>query len=294
MGAEVKPHFGCTTKLGQQHVRNYVSGLVSMHTGIIALIQFEFPLAKPEGYTAFGASCKTKHSDPVVVLVDERKFLMLAALGETALGDYSSMPFLGDGKPPSNGSNCVADANVFGARGYAGALLQHVDTGTEFCVVAGTFPHCYGAWTQEFRQATHQHCHGRRLLLIVDTNAACETEGPEASRRVSMEDIGKNQSMHWGSCSDPAVHSDEPTCCHDLRQGHPEARYWYDRTALCGGGVVEQFHVNGEFSCGADEEHKFTTAVVHLSGKVDDPAERAMDSLGQGVESPASNQLMNF
>jgi len=268
--AEVKPHYQCSSSAdGLNRVRKHIGGLVSNSTGLIAMIQFEATLSKPNGYAAFGASCVAKHSDDIVVLFDENQFSIVSAIGGTIVGNYSKMPWFSSGKQPASGDNCVADPSLYGERAYAGALLQHTASGEQLCVVSGDFPHCYGAWQPQFLQNIQQSCKGRRLLLIGDTNAACESQGPLASKKISMQDIAKNHSADWGLCSDPAVDNSEPTCCHDLKQGHPEARYWYDRTALCvpagaGGGFVEQFQVNDEFVCGVNEEHKYTTAIVHL------------------------------
>lgn len=268
--AEVKPHYQCSTADGQDHVRNHINGLVGQETGIISLIQFEFTLAQPTGYTSFGASCTTGHADPVVVLVNEKQFSIVSGIGETTVGDYASLPFLSTGKAPPSGSMCVADPSVYGQRGYAAAVLKHTSSGTEFCAISGTFPHCRGSWQQSFIDSIKQSCTGRPVLVIADTNAACETEGPQASKGESMQAISDHHNAGWGACSDPAIENPAPTCCHDLSQGHPEARYWYDRTAICGGGVVDSFQVNDNFVCGTNEEHKYTTAIVHLSGSSDE------------------------
>jgi hypothetical protein len=268
--AEVKPHWQCAASAnGLNNVRKHIGGLVSNSTGLIAMIQFEATLSNPKGYAAFGASCVSRYPDPVVVLFDESQFSMVSAVGGTIVGDYSKMPWLTTGKQQASGDNCVADPSIYGERGYAGALLHHTASGEELCVVAGTFPHCYGSWQPQFLQNIQQSCNGRRLLVIGDTNAACESQGPLASKKLSMQDIAKNHSANWGTCSDPAVDNSEPTCCLDMQEGQLEARYWYDRTALCvpagvAGGFVEQFQVNAEFVCGVNEEHKYTTAVVHL------------------------------
>lgn len=263
--AEVKPHYQCTDSEGQARVRDHVASLASQKTGLIALIQFEFTLPQPEGYTVFGASCTTEHADPAVVLVDENQFIVVSGLRDTVVGDYAGVPYLSSGVQPTSGSMCTADTEKYGERGYAGAVLRHTASGEEVCVIAGTLPHCYGSWQPSFKSAIEQGCGGRRLLIVADTNAACETEGPAASKSVSMSSIFQNHSIDLGECSDPAIEgSESPTCCHDTSQGHPEAQYWYDRTALCGGGSVEQFQVNADFVCGSDQEHKYTAAVVKL------------------------------
>merc|ERR1712217_297416 len=157
-------------------------------------------------------------------------------------------------------------------------------SGKDICVVSGTFPHCRGKWEPQFISDIQQHCFGRPLLIIADTNAACEREGPAASKKESMQAIGQYHNANWGTCSDPAIASPEPTCCHDISQGHPEARYWYDRTALCGGGgSVDQFHVNDAFVCGVNEEHKYTTAVVTLDTSSETLHSKKKDSLRKQV-----------
>jgi len=265
--AEVKPHYQCSLSLdGKDRVRNYVANLTSQSTGLIGLIQFEFTLEQPEGYTAFGAACVRQYSDPAVVLVNARQFYIISGIGETVVGDYTAVPFLTAGSRPSKGSMCVSDpAYGGGERGYAGALLRHKTSNLEVCVVIATLPHCNTTWQPRFLDDLNSAgCTGRHLLLIMDTNAACEDLGQTASRNVSMQDIGQTHSADWGRCSDPAILT-KPTCCHDTERGFPEARYWYDRTALCGGnGAVEHFHVHEEFVCKTDQEHKFTTAMVRL------------------------------
>jgi len=240
-----------------------VANLTSHSTGLIALIQFEFALKQPKGYTAFGAACVGQYIDPAVVLVDTRQFHIISGIGETVIGDYTAVPFLAGGSKPTKGSMCISDPAD--ERGYAGALLRHRASNLEVCVVVGTMPHCNAPWQSRFLEDLNSEgCKGRHLLLIMDTNAACENLGPHASRNVSMQDIGQTHSAGWGMCSDPA-RLKEPTCCHNTNNSFPEARYWYDRTALCGGyGAVEQFHVHEEYVCKCHEEHKFTTAMVRI------------------------------
>jgi hypothetical protein len=264
--AEVKPHFQCKTPDGQDRVRDHISRLVSNSTGIITLIQFEFTLTQPEQYTVFGASCTNGFSDPVVVLVNKQQFTVISGFRETIVDNYKAMPFLATGQP-INGSMCVADSAKYGLRGYTGGVLRHTSSGKEICIVAGTFPHCRGSWQSQFLDDIEQGCRGRPLVVIADTNAACELEGPAASKKESMQTIGEHHHANWGTCSDPAIQNDEPTCCHDLSQGHPEARSWYDRIAICGGGIVDDFQVNADFVCGANEEHKYTTAMIHLASE---------------------------
>jgi hypothetical protein len=224
---------------------------------LIALIQFEFSLSQPDGYTSFGSVCGSKHPDPVVVLVDEEQFTIVSGLRDTVVNNYSAMPFLATGIAPEDGSMCAANVSVYGTRAYTGAILQHKDSGKEVCVISGTLPHCYGPWLPEFKADIEQGCGGRPLLLVVDTNAACEFQGPHAGKAWPMSSIMQFQSAAIADCSDPGASSPDPTCCHDIAQSHPEARYWYDRTALCGGGTVDHFRVNESFICSADEEHKY-------------------------------------
>jgi len=252
-------------------VHKHVANLTSHNVGLIALIQFEFELEQPGGYTAFGAACVNKFPDPVVVLVDTRQFHIISGIGETVIGDYTQVPFLSPGSKPTKGSMCVSDP-AKGERGYAGALLRHKASNVEVCVVSGTLPHCDGAWQPRFLDDIAESCKGRHLVLLMDTNAACESLGPNASKKVTMQDIGKTHKAQWGTCSDPAI-LHEPTCCHDTLQGFPEARYWYDRAALCGGpGAVEQFRVHDKFVCNTNQEHKFTTAMVRIDGAMDYPS----------------------
>merc|ERR1712039_669882 len=231
-------------------------------------------LQEPKGYTAFGASCTNENTDPVTVLVNANMFDIVTGFRDTVVGDYSKMPFLTSGKAPSSGSMCVADPATQGERGYAGAVVKHKASGQTMCVLAGTFPHCRAKWQPNIISDIAQNCKDHPLLIIADTNAACYTEGAEASKKESMQDIGEHQKANWGTCSDPAIASSEPTCCHDVKKGHPEARYWYDRTALCGGGgSVDQFQVNDKWVCGADQEHKYTTAVVTLETSLETDAD---------------------
>merc|ERR1712079_37647 len=189
----------------------------------------------------------------------------MGGIGETVVGDYTAVPFLAEGTKPTKGSMCVSDPPLNGERGYAGALLRHRASNLEVCVVAGTLPHCGTPWLPRFLEDLKSDgCKGDHLLLLLDTNAGCETLGPAASRKVSMQEIGQTNNASWGTRSDSAVLM-EPTCCHDTRKGFPEAQYWYDRIALCGGhGAVEHLHVHKEFVCNANQEHKSTSATVRL------------------------------
>lgn len=271
--AEVKPHFGCTSEDGQDRVRQYVTDLTDAGTGIIALIEMQFSLPQPAGYTAFGASCKTKHADAAVVLVDDSQFSVVSTIGGTVSGDVSAVPFLADGTEPDTGDMCVANATAtygpglayrVGARPYAGAVLRH-SSGKELCVISATFPHCMQPWLPQFISDIDQGCGDRQLLFVVDTNAGCPEYTGEDPRLWSMAAIARNHSADWGECHDPAQRFGEVTCCNDFPD-FPYARYAYDRTAVCRGGAVEQFEVESRFVCGnSHAEHKFTSAVVHLA-----------------------------
>ena len=150
-------------------------------------------------------------------------------------------------------------------------MLKHTSTGKDLCIIAGTFPHCDEAWHLEFVTSIKEKCSGKELLLIVDTNAACNG-APKTTHDVSVLNISNIHKAGWGACSDPAVASNQPpTCCHDIEPGKwysPEAQYWFDRTALCSTsatpGVVEQYQVKDQWVCGTNEEHHFTSAVVQL------------------------------
>jgi len=210
----------------------------------------------------------------VVVLVNEEQFSVVRGINETIMGTYESMPFVsGGGKPnatDADGNMCVSDPEATGQRGYAAAVVLHKASNTKLCVLAGTFPHCRSPWKKEFVSNVKESCDGMPLLIIADSNAACGHEGPNATRaqNESMQAIGERQNASWGECSDPAIHNPNPTCCHG--RWNSKAQYWYDRTALCGGGTVDQFQVNDKFVCGTSEEHKFTQALVHLPKKSDE------------------------
>lgn len=263
--AELKPHYQCKDKHGQENVRHHIHKLASEKTAIIAMIQVEFYVDDLKGYTAFGGSCAHNGiSDPVVVFVDDSEFFVDRTTSGMRVG-YHDMPFIAGGGKPDGGRNCVAEPSKHGQRGYAVAQLKHRASGTMFCVVSGTFPHCHGSWNSSFETDMKEACpDADSVLIIADTNAGCESEGPTASKHESMDEIAKKHSLSWHSCSDPALEA-APTCCHDLKHGHPEARYWYDRTALCGGrGIVKEFDVHQNWICNASQEHKYTTATVVL------------------------------
>lgn len=260
--AEVKPHFGCKSPEGRERVRQYVDGLRAEAFALIVLIQVEFVLPEPVGYTAFGASCVCSNVDPVVVLVDVSQFTLLRGLGETAVGSYAELPFVASGTKPSNGSMCAADCHApgVGERGYAGAVLQH-KSGVEICVVAGTLPHSYSEFfvplSPRFLADVRQGCGDRELLFVLDTNAMPDNQ--------TVESMGQNNGADWGPCDDPGVHGNL-TCCNDTaKYGHEEPSFRYDRTAVCRGGSVESWEVERAYCCGANEEHRFTKATVRLA-----------------------------
>lgn len=285
--AEVKPHYGCRNPEGQQRVREHIEGLLDERYGLVALLQVEFPLAQREGYMAFGASCTTHYADPAVVLVDEAQFSLVSVIGETAAGNFSAMPFLADGTQPGFGGNmCMADpedvyppAGVLGSgaqssarypggkvgsRPYAGAVLQHKVSGKDVCVLTGTFPHCMWQWQKTCTESIADACGDRQIIVIADTNAGCEQSGPENSHEYTMQRIAEEQGVDWGSCSDPSIEG-PPTCCNDISWNVTYPRYWYDRTAICRGGRVEDFEVLPGWVCqDSDAEHRFTTAHIYL------------------------------
>lgn len=270
--AEVKPHHGCTDPIGRERVKRYVSELVKKGTGLISLLEMEFALEQPEGYTVFGGNCKSKHSDPAVMLVDESQFTMVGPLGYTLVGDYAQMPFLSDGQEPKSGPMCVADPTAanpvtnrsVGERPYAGAILRHKATNKEICVLTGTFPHNGFPWLRKFVEDV-KGCGGRQLVIIADTNANYIPGNTTDSRWFTMERIAANHSVNWGECSDPGAAQPDPTCCNDTRTlGNADPTWWYDRVASCNGGSVDRFEVEPRYFCEADEEHRFITARVWL------------------------------
>lgn len=270
--AEVKPHFGCTDPIGRERVKRYVSELARKGTGLISLLEMEFALEQPEGYTVFGGNCKAKHSDPAVMLVDESQFVIVGPLGDTLAGDYAQMPFLSNGQEPKSGPMCVADPTAVnprtnlsvGGRPYAGAILRHKATNMEICVVTGTFPHNGFRWQRKFVEDV-KGCGERQLVIIADTNANYIPGNTSDSRWFTMERIAANHSVNWGECLDPGATQPVPTCCNDTRTlGNPDPTWWYDRVASCRGGSVDQFEVEPHYFCGANEEHRFITARVWL------------------------------
>jgi len=249
--AEIKPHFGCTSPEGQENVREYIHGLVNQRYGLVALIQTEFHVPQPLGYSAFGASCVYNNPDAAVVLFNQAIFEAVQPLGTTILGSYDAMPYLSDGCAPANGSSCMGDPGRDGERAYTGAVLRVTESGEELCVVAATFPHRQTALGRKFLREFKQSCETRPVLFIVDTNA----DG------TSMDQLGKVYGDAWGNCSDPGANGAK-TCCHDIKRGVPNALFKFDRTALCNGGSVEDWAVETNWFCDADEEHHFTTAMV--------------------------------
>lgn len=281
--AQVKPHFGCKGD-GQERVRQYIRNLATAGTGIIALLETEFEVPRPAGYLGLGASCG-HHADPAVALVDGRQFSLVSTIGHTVAGNYSALPYVGGAQAPSAAANsmCVSDPDETfgpgglvktGSRPYAGAVLLHRPSGKEFCVIVATFAHCLRRWTPKFMSDVESGCGQRQMVIVADTNAGCVVPGMQSSSLWSMNELFVNNSKaSWGPCHDPGIHKD-PTCCNDFLQGAPYARFWYDRTAVCRGGSVQDFRVQSAFVCGnSSEEHLFTTATVHLAqkGDVDSP-----------------------
>merc|ERR1712113_599618 len=96
-----------------------------------------------------------------------------------------------------------------------------------------------------------------------------------------------------GACSDPGRWG-ENTCCNDSRWGFPFPRYRSDRTVLCRGGEVRNFTVKDSFVCGADEEHRFTTALVDLNSEASSKLAVAQDDFNSKStpESPSAHYLV--
>lgn len=255
--AEVKPHFGCTLESGRERVRGLVSSLVNQSFGVIALLQAEFSIPQPQGFSAFGASCVSQNADAAVVLYNHSAFELLQPIGPTQTHNYRAMPYLYDGNPPINGSSCVGDVRTDGERAYTGAVLRDRRTGEALCVIAATFPHFLNPVGQEFLTQISGACRGRPILFVVDTN----TDG------LPMDAIGEDLGAGWGNCSDPGAVGDN-TCCHDIKKGSPVARFKFDRTAVCNGGIVDNWAVGKSWVCGADEEHHYTTARVRTTPKM--------------------------
>jgi hypothetical protein len=284
--AEVKPHFGCKSADGQNRVRSYVSDLVSVKTGIIALLEMEFGLAQPAGYTAFGASCGA-HRDPAVALVNEAQFSVVSTIGATIAGNYSAMPYIGGGYLSDSNLNemCASDPSgkigpggvvKVGGRPYSGAVLSHKATGKEICVIIGTFAHCMYPWSDQFMSDIEKGCGNRQLLFIVDTNAGCEIPTVRRESHLHMDEIiAFHHKQDWGPCHDPGYLA-EPTCCNDFPE-FPYPRFQYDRTSVCRGGRVEEFKVEQTFVCADSRaEHLFTTATIHLA-QTEEESENCLD-----------------
>jgi hypothetical protein len=241
------------------------------------LIEMEFALPQPQGYTAFGAACGAKYLDPTVVLVNEAQFSVVSTIGATVSGNYSAMPFLGGGQTPQKAKEmCASDpkGSIFvanwswsvGSRPYTGAVLLHKASGKEICMISGTFAHCMYQWTDQFIADVEQGCGDRQLLFVADTNAGCTIPTIEQDSRMTFDEIFANHSKaNWGPCHDPGLQA-APTCCNDFHSGFPYANYWYDRTAVCRGGRVADFKVHSTFICGdSSEEHLSTMATIHLA-----------------------------
>merc|ERR1712194_111412 len=141
----------------------------------------------------------------------------------------------------------------------------HKASGKEICMISGTFPHCLYKWTDQFIADVEAGCGDRQLLIVADTNAGCEIPTLISDSHWSLNDILANHSKtSWGPCHDPGLYT-APTCCNDF-PAFPYPRYWYDRTAVCRGGRVEDLKVEESFVCGdSPAEHLFTTATIHLA-----------------------------
>lgn len=263
--AEVKPHFGCQSGAGPDRVRGYIDGLVERRYGIITLLQVEFPVRLPSGYTPIGAACGQTLIDGAVVFIRDDLFRIVQPLGDTLVGhgNYSSMPFVANGTE-IGGSMCVADIAASGTRVYAGAELEHIASGTRLCLLAGTLPHPElrgEPYAAEFLEQVAKCSQDKPLLCIADTNLAGEE---------TLEELVNSRGADLRRCSDPGRWA-PPTCCDDSAWGHPEPRYKSDRTAICGGGTVTKFHVEPVYICKSAEEHRFTVATVELPARA--PAE---------------------
>merc|ERR1719336_228690 len=162
-------------------IREYVAGLVRRRYGIIAVIQAEFWLARPDGYAAFGDTCGRRfhdRPDSVVVLFDKALFSPISSIGTTTIGGYSSMPYASShGGTLGSRAACIGDPLMDGDRAYAGAILRH-RSGTEVCVIVGTFPHrkpsppraAPSSLQGKFITDVREGCSGRPILFVVDSN----------------------------------------------------------------------------------------------------------------------------
>merc|ERR1712232_1143467 len=106
-------------------------------------------------------------------------------------------------------------------------------------------------------------CGSLPVLFVGDTNAGPATK---------MQHLIRGHGLDWGTCSDPGRFY--KTCCHDGEAGPGQyARYRSDRIAFCGGrgGVINQFEVGPNFTCGSLEEHLsiFATAILQSATKID-------------------------
>jgi hypothetical protein len=285
--AEVKPHFGCKSTAGQDRVRQYIANLATAGTGLITLLETEFTLPQPIGYTAFGAACG-RHFDPAIVLVNEAQFSVVSTMGATISGNYSKMPYIGGGQAPAGATNamCSSDPEAMfpakskypvGSRPYSGAVLLHKASGKEICIVVGTLAHCLFEWTDQFMADVDKTCGNRQLLIVGDTNAGCEIPTLRSDSHWHFDEILANHSKaEWGPCHDPGFYK-EPTCCNDFPQW-PYPRYQYDRTVACRGGRVADFKIEDTFVCGDSRaEHLFTTATVYLAMPENLDSEHCLD-----------------
>jgi hypothetical protein len=263
MVGNVKPHYNC--KDPDNRVATYIQDLVKSNFEIIVLNQMEFAFPEPEGYVAFGGACVHTYADEVVVLVQQSSFEVLRPIGDTILGPYSAMPWM-TGVKPTSGDLCFAAKSGGGTeRSFAGAVVRHTESFREFCLIAGTLPH----WDAEAEAGTYLNstlldsiktsCENRHLLFVLDTNVSPNS--------LTVGDIGAHENAGWGTCSDLGA-AGAPTCCYD---GYSETDpfYKFDRTAVCRGGLVEQWKVADHYVCETNEEHRYTTAAVTLMDEVD-------------------------
>ena len=104
------------------------------------------------------------------------------------------------------------------------AVVRHLPSGQEFCVVPGTFLHVVFSWGSQFPDDIDASCATKPVLFLVDTNAEPDS--------LTFEDLCRMQNVSWGTCSDPGVQSDA-TCCDDISQGILYPQFRSDRIALC-------------------------------------------------------------
>ena len=89
------------------------------------------------------------------------------------------------------------------------AVVRHLPSGQEFCVVPGTFLHVVFSWGSQFPDDIDASCATKPVLFLVDTNAEPDS--------LTFEDLCRMQNVSWGTCSDPGVQSDA-TCCDDIHR----------------------------------------------------------------------------